>query len=156
MPHRSHHHGEAVEGVRDTFDLVIKGGQVIDGTGTARCQATVAVVAGRIAAVGQEASQDLLDQAVQVIELGVLSLEEAVRRMTGLPADFLRLKDRGLIRPGYAADIVVFDPESVRSNGTYVDPSQHPDGISTVIVNGVVTFANAKHTGALAGKVLRK
>ena len=91
-----------------------------------------------------------------VRELGVLSLEEAVRKMTGLPAEFLGLEDRGLIRLGYAADIVVFDPASVRNNGTYVNPCQQPDRISSVIVNGTVTVDHGRHTGGLAGRVLRK
>jgi N-acyl-D-amino-acid deacylase len=86
----------------------------------------------------------------------VLGLEEAVRKMTSAPAARLGLKDRGLLADGMKADIVVFDPATVRSNATYEEPRRFPDGIDYVIVNGVVVVDRGEHTGALPGRVLRR
>jgi N-acyl-D-amino-acid deacylase len=83
-------------------------------------------------------------------------IEEAVRRMTGLPASRLALEDRGLIREGYWADLVVFDPAGIRDTATYGNPHSYPEGIVHVLVNGKVTVEAGDHTGILAGKVLRK
>jgi N-acyl-D-amino-acid deacylase len=85
----------------------------------------------------------------------LLSLEEAVRKMTGAPAARLGLTDRGLLRDGFAADLVVFDPLRVRSNATYEDPRQFPDGIAYVAVNGELVVDGAAHTGAIPGRALR-
>jgi N-acyl-D-amino-acid deacylase len=85
----------------------------------------------------------------------LLSLEEAVRKMTGAPAARLGLKDRGLLRDGYVADLVVFDPARVRSNATHDDPRRYPDGIEYVIVNGEPVIDGGRHTGALPGRALR-
>ncbi|RLI23020.1 D-aminoacylase, partial [Candidatus Bathyarchaeota archaeon] len=90
-----------------------------------------------------------------VIEENLLTMEEAVRRITSAPASRLGLMDRGLIRPGFWADIVVFDPINLREKATYKDPVQYPEGIEYVIVNGVITVEKGKHTGALAGKPLK-
>jgi N-acyl-D-amino-acid deacylase len=89
-------------------------------------------------------------------DLGLLSLPEAVRKMTGGPAGILRLVDRGLLREGYRADVTIFDPATIRDRATYQDPHQYPAGISTVVVNGVVVVDDGEHTGALPGKVLRR
>ncbi|MDQ2854355.1 MAG: amidohydrolase family protein [Chloroflexota bacterium] len=86
----------------------------------------------------------------------LLSLEEAVRKMTGAPAARLGLADRGLLRDGLAADLVVFDPQRVRSNATYDAPRQFPDGIEYVAVNGELVVDAGVHTGALPGRALRK
>ena len=86
----------------------------------------------------------------------LLSLEEAVRKMTGAPAARLGLTDRGLLRDGYAADLVVFDPARVRSNATYDQPRRYPDGIEYVAVNGELVVDGAAHTGALPGRALRR
>lgn len=86
---------------------------------------------------------------------GVISLEEAIRKMTAMPSRKLRLWDRGLLRPGMKADIVVFDPETVADRATYVDPFQYAEGVSTVIVNGRVTVESGHNTGEKAGQVLR-
>jgi N-acyl-D-amino-acid deacylase len=91
-----------------------------------------------------------------VREERVLTLENAIRKMTSLPAQKLGLKDRGLIRKGICADIMVFNPERVVDKATYVDPHQYPDGIKYVLVNGKVTVERGKHTGTLSGKALRK
>jgi N-acyl-D-amino-acid deacylase len=85
----------------------------------------------------------------------LLSLEEAVRKMTGVPAARLGLTNRGLLRDGYAADLVVFDPTRVRSNATYDQPRQFPDGIEYVAVNGELVVDGGVHTGALPGRALR-
>jgi N-acyl-D-aspartate/D-glutamate deacylase len=89
-------------------------------------------------------------------DLGLLSLPEAVRKMTGGPAAVLRLRDRGLLREGHRADVTVFDPATIIDRATYQEPHQYPAGISTVIVNGVVVVDAGQHTGALPGKVLRR
>ncbi|MGN6509008.1 MAG: amidohydrolase family protein, partial [Chitinophaga sp.] len=90
-----------------------------------------------------------------VREEKVIRLEEAVRRMTSLPAQKFRLARRGLLLPGYAADIVVFDPETVKDQATFTAPHQYSTGFQCVLVNGVVTMENGKHTGARSGEVLR-
>ena len=89
-----------------------------------------------------------------VRERGVLTWEEAVQKMTSIPANRLGLWDRGVLRPGLAADIVVFDPETVIEKADYDNPQQYPEGIPWVVVNGRVTVALDGHTGARAGKVL--
>jgi N-acyl-D-aspartate/D-glutamate deacylase len=93
--------------------------------------------------------------AKYVREEHAMTLPGAVRAMTSLPADQLKLYDRGRIAPGMAADIVIFDPETVRDTATYAVPATYPVGIPYVIVNGKVAVDNAKMTDALAGEVLR-
>ena len=90
-----------------------------------------------------------------VREKRTITLEEAVRKMTSFPAGKMRLYDRGLIRPGVKADIVVFDPETVTDRGTYTDPFQYPAGIVHVFVNGKHTIKDGQHLGTKAGAVLR-
>ena len=85
----------------------------------------------------------------------LLSIQEAVRKMTSAPAARLGLADRGLLRDGYAADVVVFDPARVRANATYDEPRQYPDGIEYVAVNGQLVVDGGAHTGALPGRALR-
>jgi N-acyl-D-amino-acid deacylase len=86
---------------------------------------------------------------------GLLSLEEAVRKMTGAAAARLDLRQRGLLRDGMIADIVVFDPVTVRSNATYDEPRRFPDGIEHVVVNGTLVVDNGAHTGATPGRGIR-
>ncbi|MGB9699071.1 MAG: N-acyl-D-amino-acid deacylase family protein [Thermodesulfobacteriota bacterium] len=85
-----------------------------------------------------------------------LSLPEAIRKMTYLPAQRLGLKDRGLLAPGMAADIVVFNPETVIDRATYENPRQYPWGIEHVIVNGIHSVKDGKYTGQRGGQVLKK
>lgn len=92
--------------------------------------------------------------AKYVREEKVLSLEEAIRRMTSLPAQKFQLKDRGLLREGFAADIVVFNDQDVQDMSTFEKPHAYSKGFRYVIVNGVVTVDEEKHTGARAGKSL--
>jgi N-acyl-D-amino-acid deacylase len=91
-----------------------------------------------------------------VRERALLGLEEAVRKMTSAPAARLGLTDRGLLADGYRADVVVFDPATVRANATYEQPRRYPDGIEQVIVNGVAVVTDGRHTGATPGRVLRR
>ena len=86
----------------------------------------------------------------------VISLEEAVRKMTSLPAATLGLPDRGTIAPGKWADLVIFDPATVADKATFEQPFQYPVGIDTVIVNGEVVLDEGQHTNARPGKVLRR
>lgn len=90
-----------------------------------------------------------------VREEKVMPLEEAVRRMTSLPAQKFQLKDRGLLREGFAADIVVFDERTVADKATYDNPHQYSVGFDYVIVNGKVTMEGGRHTGVKAGRSLR-
>jgi N-acyl-D-amino-acid deacylase len=89
-----------------------------------------------------------------VRELKVLTLPEAVKKMTSMNADKIGIKDRGRLREGMWADITIFDPNSVIDRATFDNPHQYPVGIRSVIVNGAVTLDNERHTGALAGRVL--
>jgi N-acyl-D-amino-acid deacylase len=88
-------------------------------------------------------------------ELGVLTLPDAVHRMTGLPAATFGLIDRGVLREGAFADIVVFDPATIADVGTYDDPARPPIGTAAVVVNGIVVARNGEHTGARPGRALR-
>lgn len=85
---------------------------------------------------------------------GLFSLETAVHKMTGMPAQRLGLKDRGLLRPGAAADVTVFDPATVRDEATYADPHRYPVGIPYVIVNGAVVVDAGRMNAAGTGRVL--
>jgi N-acyl-D-amino-acid deacylase len=89
-----------------------------------------------------------------VRERGVVALEEAVRKMTTLPAGKLHLRDRGVLRPGAFADVVVFDPAAVADTATFTDPHRYPRGIPWVLVNGRPVVADGRHTGARPGRVL--
>ena len=84
----------------------------------------------------------------------VLTLEDAVRKMTSMPAQVLGLKDRGQLREGYWGDIVIFDPDRVADTATYENPKQYPKGIDYVLVNGAVVIDNGQHTAARPGKVV--
>jgi len=86
----------------------------------------------------------------------LLPLEAAIHKMTGMVARKLGLADRGVLRPGARADVVVFDPMRVHDRSSYADPKNHPDGIEHVFVNGVATVRDGQHTGARAGRVLAK
>jgi N-acyl-D-aspartate/D-glutamate deacylase len=89
-------------------------------------------------------------------DLGLLTVPEAVHKMTGAPARVLELVERGLLREGYRADITTFDPATIIDRATYDDPSRYAAGIDTVIVNGAPVVESGQHTGALPGRVLRR
>jgi N-acyl-D-amino-acid deacylase len=90
-----------------------------------------------------------------VRELKTLRLEDAIRKMTSLPANTFRFADRGLLRPGNWADVVVFDPDKVTDPAVYSDPHHYATGIPHVLVNGVVVIKNSEHTKAKPGMALR-
>jgi N-acyl-D-amino-acid deacylase len=94
--------------------------------------------------------------AVYVRELGILTWEQAVRKMTSLPAQRLGFADRGLLRPSMAADVTCIDPDRIRDTATYEEPRQLPDGIPYVIVNGRLVVDDGKRTDELPGRALRK
>ena len=85
----------------------------------------------------------------------LFSLEEAVRKMTSQAADRVHLLDRGILRPGMKADIIVFDPQAIRDVSTYEDVHHFSEGISDVVVNGTQVLSAGKITAALPGRVLR-
>lgn len=85
----------------------------------------------------------------------VLPLEEAIRKLTGFPAANLKLDRRGLLREGYFADVVVFDPATIQDHATFVEPHQYATGMVHVFVNGEQVLANGEHTGATPGEVVR-
>jgi N-acyl-D-amino-acid deacylase len=91
-----------------------------------------------------------------VREKKLLSLEEAVRKMTSLPAHSLGLRDRGAIRTGYFADLVLFDPETVADRATFESPQAQSVGIRSVWVNGQVVFQDGAPTGRYPGRALRR
>jgi N-acyl-D-amino-acid deacylase len=84
----------------------------------------------------------------------ILSLPDAIRKMTSLSAQIVGLEDRGLLRPGMEADVTIFDPDTVADRATFSDPTEYPVGINYVIVNGIVVIDKAQHTGARPGRVL--
>jgi N-acyl-D-amino-acid deacylase len=90
-----------------------------------------------------------------VRERGIIPLEEAIRRMTSLPCDRFGLAGRGRIAEGNWADLVLFNPATVRDRATYKEPKQEPEGIRMVVVNGEVAYEDGRHTGAGAGRMLR-
>ncbi|HVV32498.1 MAG TPA: amidohydrolase family protein, partial [Vitreimonas sp.] len=85
----------------------------------------------------------------------VISVAEAIHRLSGLPAHQLHLHGRGEIKVGYAADVVVFDPATVQDHATYDHPQQYATGVSDVLVNGVPVIRGGEHTGARPGEVVR-
>jgi N-acyl-D-amino-acid deacylase len=85
----------------------------------------------------------------------VITLEEGIYKMTGLPAKNLKLRKRGLLKKGYFADVVVFDPDSIKDHATFEDPHQYATGVEYVWVNGEMVLREGEHTGALPGRVVR-
>jgi N-acyl-D-amino-acid deacylase len=90
-----------------------------------------------------------------VRERGIMPLEVAIHKMTGLPARKVQLEDRGVIRPGAFADLVGFDPATVEDTASFSDPRRYPRGIGTVVVNGIVTVRDGEMTGDLGGRPIR-
>jgi len=89
-----------------------------------------------------------------VIEKRIISMEQAIRAATGLPAEMLGFQDRGLVKAGYAADLVVFDPAMIADKATYTSPHQYCEGINYVLVNGTPVVEEGRFNGSLAGKPL--
>jgi N-acyl-D-aspartate/D-glutamate deacylase len=87
----------------------------------------------------------------------LVPIEQAIYKMTGGSAKALKLRDRGLLRESYRADITIFDPDDFREQATYADPHRYPSGArTTVIVNGTLVIENATHTGMTPGTVMRR
>ena len=86
----------------------------------------------------------------------LMSVAEAMHRMTGMPAEKFKLAERGFVRAGYFADLVIFDPASIADVSTYENPRQYPNGLSHVFVNGTAIVADGQHTGARPGRALRR
>ena len=84
-----------------------------------------------------------------------LSLEDAIRKFSALPAQRMRLADRGVLKKGMWADMVIFDPATIRDRATFENPNQLSEGMECVFVNGVPVIDNGKQTEALPGRVLR-
>ena len=87
-------------------------------------------------------------------EKRLFSLETAVHKMTGMSAARLRLRDRGLVREGYAADLAIFDPAAVRDESTFADPHRYPSGLPYVVVNGAVVVDGGRMSPLGTGRVL--
>jgi N-acyl-D-amino-acid deacylase len=85
----------------------------------------------------------------------VLTMEEAIRKLTSLPASNLKIKKRGLLKPGYFADLAIFDPTKIQDHATFEKPHQYSTGMVHVFVNGTQVLANGEHTGATPGRVVR-
>jgi N-acyl-D-aspartate/D-glutamate deacylase len=90
------------------------------------------------------------------VDTGVISLEHAIRAATTLPARIMGLTDRGAIREGMAADLVVFDLQTIRDKATFFEPHQHSEGIEHVFVNGVTRVRDGRVVDALPGRVLTR
>jgi N-acyl-D-amino-acid deacylase len=89
-------------------------------------------------------------------DLGLLTWEEAIRKMTSAAARRIGCMDRGMVRPGFAADLVIFDPDTIQDTATYEAPRQHPEGIYYVIVNGELVVDDQQVTGNTPGRALRE
>ena len=85
----------------------------------------------------------------------VVPLEEAIRRLTSLPTGNLKIQKRGLLQPGYFADVVAFDPEKIQDHATFENPHQYSTGMVHVFVNGEQVLAGGEHTGARPGRIVR-
>jgi N-acyl-D-amino-acid deacylase len=90
-----------------------------------------------------------------VREEQVLGLPSAIRKLSGLPAENLQLRDRGTLTPGFYADVVIFDPALIQDHATFAQPHQYSTGMRDVLVNGVPVLRDGEHTGALPGQVVR-
>jgi len=85
----------------------------------------------------------------------VIPLKEAIRKLTSLPAENMKIHKRGLLRGGYYADIVIFDPEKIQDHATFQNPHQYSTGVIHVFVNGIQVLKDGEHTGAKPGRVVR-
>ena len=157
------------------FDLLIEENGKVSTIGYAMCEDDViSVIKHRLTMIGSDGSSikdsgplrrgiphprnystfaNVLGKYVR--EKKILTLEEAVRKMTSLPANHIHLMNRGLIRSDMFADITIFDPATIRQMGTYTDPHRYPKGIEYVIVNGKLAVKEDESTGITAGKALR-
>ena len=86
----------------------------------------------------------------------MISLQEAIRRLTSFPAENLGLEGHGRLQEGYFADLVVFDPATITDHATFAEPHQYASGVQHVLVNGVPVLQDGEHTGAMPGRFIRK
>jgi N-acyl-D-amino-acid deacylase len=91
-----------------------------------------------------------------VFDEKIISIEHAIRAASGLPAEMLGFPDRGLLKEGYVADIVVFTPDKLRDMATFTNPHQYSQGIDYVLISGKKVIDGAKYTGVLAGKPIKR
>ena len=91
-----------------------------------------------------------------VLDRKVLTLPDMIWRSSGMVAETYRIPDRGVIRPGAYADIIIFKPEELRANATYLEPTKFATGFRLVVVNGEIAVENDNYTGALSGKIIKK
>jgi N-acyl-D-aspartate/D-glutamate deacylase len=132
------------------FDVIISGARVVDGSGSPWFLADIGIRGDSIAAVRTFARV----LGVYVREKNVLTLEDAVRRMSAYPAQRLKIWDRGMLRPGMKADCIVFDPASVADRAGYDKPHQYSVGVRDVLVNGKFVLRQDKVTAERPGRVL--
>ena len=85
----------------------------------------------------------------------VISLQEAIRRLTSFPAENLKIQDRGTLKEGYFADMAIFDPATILDKATFAEPHQYAIGMQHVIVNGVPVLMDGEHTGATPGRFVK-
>lgn len=91
-----------------------------------------------------------------ILEFGMNNIEDTIRKITGFPAEFIGIKNRGLIKENYFADILIIDYKNLRTKENYIEPRNFPEGINYVFVNGQIAVDNSQYTGNRAGRVLRK
>lgn len=128
-----------------TCDLLIRNALLFDGSGAAARTGDLAVTGDRIAALG-----DLQNWHARG------SIEEAIRRMTSLPAERFGLTGRGRLKQNYAADLVLFDPATIKDRATFEAPTRPSDGIVAVWVNGRAAWRDGRATSTRAGRALRR
>ena len=110
----------------------------------------------RIERDGDELSMDMtLRTARPLYYQDSISLQEAIRRMTSLPATNLKIQRRGLLKEGHFADVVIFDPATIQDHATFEQPHQYATGVEHVFVNGTQVLKDGEHTGATPGRVVR-
>lgn len=131
----------------DVFDIIKDPYCIVGSDGLTRCWAEK----------GHPRASGTFPHAINyfVKEKKILTLEEMIHKMTGLSANFLRLKNRGLIRDGYEADLVIFNYEKLKDTATYANPNSITEGINYVFVNGESVYEAMELTGKASGKMLR-
>lgn len=155
------------------LDLGIRGGRIVaigplaDATATTIVEEAdpalngLSIPEASARLLGKDDLEAQLETMRQMLRAGgasmvyLVTLEEAIRKMTSLPAGQFGFHDRGRLTEGMAADLVVFDPATVADRATYESPHQYPAGIGDVLVNGVAVIENGVHTKAKPGQVLR-
>lgn len=116
----------------------------------------LAAAAALLISVAALAQQSILIKGGTLYDGSVGGYPRALRRSTGLVADTYGIRERGYVRPGYYADIVVFNPETITDCGTYTDPQRYAKGFRAVIVNGQVEVADDVYTNVLSGRIIKK